>query len=84
MSKQHVITARIDDETVEALDRLARELDRSRAWIVANAVERYVSDELEFIDFVQEGEDDLENGRWITHQQLVEEIRERRAGRKAA
>jgi predicted transcriptional regulator len=84
MTKHHVITARIDDETVEALDRLTKELDRSRAWVVAAAVEKYVREELEFIDFIQAGEDDLENGRWITHEQLVEELQERRAKRKAA
>jgi len=84
MSKQHVITARIDEENLAGLDRLGKALDRSRAWIVASAVERYVREELEFIDFVQEGEDDLDNGRWISHDQLVEELRERRAKRKAA
>lgn len=38
------ITARLPDATVEALDAAAKALDRSRAEIVRQAVERYLED----------------------------------------
>ena len=38
------ITARLPDEVVEALDAAAKALDRSRAEIVRQAVERYLED----------------------------------------
>ena len=70
MAKQNVITARIDDEAVAALDRLAKELDRSRAWIVAAAVERFVKEELEFVHAVLEGEADVAAGRVRTQEDM--------------
>jgi len=38
------ITARLPEEVVEALDAAARALERSRAEIVRQAVERYLED----------------------------------------
>lgn len=38
------ITARLPEELVEALDAAAKELNRSRAEIVRQAVERYLED----------------------------------------
>ncbi len=84
MTKSTVVTTRLDPDATEALDTLAKELDRSRAWIVAKAVERYVAEELEFVAFIKEGEADLDAGRTISHAELVREIAERRAKREAA
>lgn len=71
MTKSTVVTTRLDPPTTEALDALAQELDRSRAWIVAKAVERYVKEELEFIAFIKEGEADIDAGR-VHSQEEVE------------
>lgn len=84
MTKSTVVTTRLDPATTEALDALAERLDRSRAWIVAKAVAGYVQEKTEFLDFIKEGEDDLDAGRTISHEELVREIVERRAKRKAA
>ena len=73
MTKSTVVTTRLDPSATEALDTLAKELDRSRAWIVAKAVERYVNEELEFIAFIKEGEADLDAGR-VHSQEEVEKM----------
>jgi len=44
------ITARLPDELVEALDRAARDLSRSRAEVIRQAIERYLED---FVDIAQ-------------------------------
>ena len=54
MKKTVVVTARIDEETLAGLDRLAEHYERSRAWLVGKAVARYVNEESEFFAFVQE------------------------------
>jgi transposase len=41
------ITARLPNELVEALDRAARDLHRSRADLIRQAIERYLED---FVD----------------------------------
>ena len=42
MSK--AITARLPDKVVENLDRVARESDRSRSYVVQKAIESYLAD----------------------------------------
>ena len=84
MAKTHVITARVSPDVAEALELLARRLERSRAWIVSEAVSAYVAEQTEFLDFIDEGIEDLESGRWISHEDLVREMKEWREKRHAA
>ena len=82
--KTSVITARLDPETLAGLDQLAERLERSRAWLVAKAVKQYVEEESEFYAFVKEGEDAIERGDYVTHEELVAEIKAMRRRRDAA
>ena len=72
MSQSVVVTARIDGELAERLDRLAAEYDRRRGWMVAQAIERYVAEESALLQMVREGEADLEAGRSFTQEQVEE------------
>ena len=80
----NVITARVSDEVLAMIDRLATSRERSRAWIVSRMVEQAAKKQIEFDDFVQVGLDDLAAGRTIPHDELVKEIMERRKHRAAA
>ncbi|WP_066658482.1 MULTISPECIES: CopG family ribbon-helix-helix protein [unclassified Sphingomonas] len=73
--KTSVITARLDPETLAGLDKLAEYHERSRAWLVAKAVKQYVKNETEFFAFLQEGEDAIERGEYLTHEELMAEIK---------
>jgi predicted transcriptional regulator len=84
MSKTTVLTTRVATELSERIDQLAQEMDRSRAWVIAKAVERYVAEELEFIAFVREGERDLDEGRFFTQEQVEAMFEVKRAERDAA
>ena len=84
MSKSAVVTARVTPEVAGDLDKLATYYERSRAWLVAKAVERYVREETEFFAFLQEGEDAIERGEYLTHEELVAEIRAMRQQKNAA
>lgn len=84
MSKPHVITARLDDETMAGLNRLAEYHERSRAWLVAKAVKEYVKEETEFFAFLQEGEDAIDRGEYLTHEELVAEIEAMKKQKHAA
>lgn len=80
----NVITARVSDDVLAMIDRLAASRERSRAWIVSRMVEQAAKKQIEFDDFVQVGLDDLAAGRTIPHDELVNEIMERRKRRAAA
>jgi predicted transcriptional regulator len=84
VSKSAVITARIEPEKLDALETLAGRLGRSRAWVISEAITAYLLEQTAFLEFVQEGIDDLDNDRWTNHEDLVAMIRERRAKRRAA
>jgi predicted transcriptional regulator len=57
-----VVTARLSEALVGKLDTLATMTERSRAWHVAKAVERYVEEELDLHAFIQEGVDSADRG----------------------
>jgi predicted transcriptional regulator len=80
----NVITARVSDEVLAKIDRLAASRDRSRAWIVSRLVDAAATKQLEMDDFVQVGLDDIEAGRTIAHEQVVDHILNRRKQRAAA
>jgi predicted transcriptional regulator len=70
MPKTAVITARLDTDLVARLEQLSGTLDRSKAWIVAKAVQRYVDEELEFRAFVQQGMDEADRGELISQEDM--------------
>ena len=84
MTKHSVISARVDADLLVKLDRIAEFNDRSRAWVIARLLDNAASKELEFVEFVQEGLDDIAAGRVVPHERVVAEIEARVAGRKAA
>ena len=72
MTKSAVITARLDEATLQSLDALAESQERTRAWLVAKAVKRYVKEETEFRAFVKTGEESIDRGDYFTQEQMEE------------
>ncbi len=72
MPKSAILTTRVDDDLLADVDRLAGALERSRSWILATAVERFVATELAFLSFIAEGEEDLVSGRTLTQSEVEE------------
>lgn len=81
MNATSPISARVDATTLKDLDRLAEELDRSRSWLVAQAVREYVKRETEFLDFVKVGEDEITAGQFHTQEEMETWLEERIAKR---
>lgn len=79
MTKQTVISARVDEETVALVDEIVAAQGRSRAWFVSQAVREHARREAEFLAFVQEGLDAAAAGDWISHEDMKRVIAERRA-----
>jgi predicted transcriptional regulator len=78
----NVITTRVSDETLAMIDRLAESRQRSRAWIVGRLVESGVKKEIEFLDFIKVGLDDIAAGR-VHSQEEVEAWFEARVAARA-
>lgn len=71
MPRTAVVTGRIGEETAAELDRLAGRLDRSRGWVIARAVEEFVSAENELLDSLEEAERQIERGEYYTQEEMV-------------
>jgi predicted transcriptional regulator len=74
MGKSAVITARVDEATLELVDRLASSQGRTRAWFIAKAVQQFAESEAEYLAFVQEGIDALDRGDDVAHEEVMAEL----------
>jgi len=55
MTSPRTISFRIDPEKVAALDRIAKAMDRDRSYLLNEAVENYLSEQIRFAAMVEEG-----------------------------
>ena len=69
------ITIRIDRQTVERLDKLAKALDRSRNYVVKRALEAYLEEQSWQIQAIEEGLESLDRGAGRPHEQVMAELR---------
>ena len=76
-----VVSLRLDGEVLPQLDELAGEMDRSRSWLLAEAVREYVEREYAHLMHVHEGEADIDAGRALTGEAMrawVDDLKTRR------
>ena len=60
-----VVSVRLNSDVVGQLDELAAEMQRSRSFLIAQAVREFVEREYASLVAVREGEADIEAGRSI-------------------
>ncbi len=78
-----VTTVRLDDQLVDRLDRLAGALDRSRSWLIEQAISRYLDEEAWQVAAIQEGLEAYRSGRTplTAHDQVMDELQKQIAAR---
>lgn len=64
------VTARIDEKTHSRLEHLAKATERSRSWLVADAVRRYVEEESWQVAAVEEGMRQADAGNFATEDEV--------------
>jgi len=69
------ITIRTDRHTVERLDKLAKALDRSRNYVVKQALEAFLEEQSWQIQAIEEGLESLDRGAGRPHEQIMAELR---------
>jgi predicted transcriptional regulator len=65
------ISIRIDDATRDRLDQLASNRDRSRNWVVQEALAQYIHQQDEREEMIQEGLRDIEAGNVVSHEDVM-------------
>jgi predicted transcriptional regulator len=74
MTASTTMTIRMSPATKEKLERLAEGTRRSKSFLAAEAVSAYVERELEIIEGIQRGLEDMKAGRLVPHEEAMAEI----------
>ncbi len=69
------LSLRIDEETRQRLEALAKRSRRSKSFLAAEAIASYVEAESWQLDEIAAGVDDLEQGRAVEHEAVAEWLR---------
>lgn len=81
------ITIRTETEIVERLSALAKSMDRSRNWVIEDALKQYLEQQARYAQGIAEARASLERGEGIEHEDLMAEmdnlIEERARAREA-
>ena len=67
-------TFRTDEEKLKQIDKMAKSLNRSRNWVINEALDRYMEYEEWFVKQVEEGLQDVEGGNVVSHEQMRERL----------
>lgn len=64
-------TVRIDDDILDRIDGLANTLNRSRSWIINQAIERFIGHEEWFVQEIKLGLTEVEEGKIATDEEVM-------------
>jgi len=74
MTTSTTMTIRVTAETKERLEQLARITRRSRSFLAAEAVDRYLDTEQAIIDGIRRGQADVAAGHLVTNDAAFAEL----------
>jgi len=73
MSNQ-TITIRTKSNTVEKISAIAQAMDRSRNWVIEDALKQYIDQQAWYLEGIKQAQSSLEEGKGIAHEELMAEI----------
>lgn len=74
MGSRTTLSIQISDDIAEKLDRLARDTGRSKASLAADALAAYLDREIEIVNGILQGLEDVEADRTVSHDDAMAEI----------
>lgn len=77
-----VITANLPTELVCRLDKIAAQIDRSKSWIVRQAVAEWLAEEERRYELTLEALKDVDEGRTIPHEEVLAHAEKRKGERR--
>jgi predicted transcriptional regulator len=66
---------KFDQNILDQIDGLAKSKDKSRDWVIQEAIAKYLSYETWFAKQVQEGIEAVQNGNVVSHEEAKNRIR---------
>ncbi len=71
------ITIRTDQEIAEKIGKLAKAMDRSRNWVIEDALKQYLHDQAWQIEGIHRGIESLDKGNGIAHEAVKARMKKR-------
>ena len=68
------ITIRTESDVVEKLSALAKSMDRSRNWVIEDALKQYIEQQARYVEGIEQAMASLEHGEGIAHEDLMAEM----------
>lgn len=79
-----VVTAKLPDDLVLRMDEVAERIDRSKSWIVRQAVAEWLAEEQRRFELTLEALNEVDEGRTISHDEILAMAEERKRERREA
>ena len=70
MTMKEILTVRLDGETKEKLERIAKATDRSKSYIASEAIRDYINLNEWQIQAIQKGIEQADKGQVISHNKI--------------
>lgn len=77
-----VVTANLPHELVMKMDEVARRIDRSKSWIIRQAVAEWLAEEQRRYELTLEAMKSVDEGRTIPHEEVLARVQQRKVGRR--
>ncbi len=81
MGSEKTTTVRMEGRTLKRVDGLAHAMSRSRAWVINQAVERYLDYEEWFVGEVKQALVEAAAGQLVEHETVVKRWERKRAAK---
>ena len=75
MTTSTTLTVRLPPEVKDRLGELAARTRRTKSFLAGEAIADYVARELEIVEAIQQGLEDVRAGRVVPHGEVMREIR---------
>ena len=79
-----VVTAKLPDDLVSWMDEVADRIDRSKSWIVREALSQWLAEEQRRYELTIEALKDVDEGRTIPHDEVLAMVEQRKRERREA
>ena len=76
-----VVTAKLPDDLVSQMDEVADRIDRSKSWIVRQAVAEWLAEEQRRYELTLEALKSVDEGRTFTQEEIEKHYEDRRKAR---
>jgi predicted transcriptional regulator len=83
MTVERVVTAKLPSELISKLDDVAARIDRSKSWIIRQALSEWLADEERRHQLTLEALKDVDEGRTLTQEEIEQHFATRKKDREA-